>query len=99
MNNQSRKKFIGQARRWRSRRTGTADQDPSSRQGDPHTWARLCSEHITSGSVSRADRSSPGPHSTYHLASNASPVAISVCYRRRPPTSAAHHIATPCHPL
>ncbi|GMN72790.1 hypothetical protein TIFTF001_056036, partial [Ficus carica] len=83
----------------RSRRTGTADQDPLFRQGDPRTRARLCSEHLTSGSVSRADRSSPGPRSTYHLASDASPVAIPVCYRQRPPTSTAHHIATRRHPL
>ncbi|GMN71583.1 hypothetical protein TIFTF001_055951, partial [Ficus carica] len=83
----------------RSRRTETADQDPSSHQGDPRTRAILCSEHLTSGSVSRVDRSSPVPRSTYHLASDASPVAIPVCYRRRLPTLVAHHIATRRHPL
>ncbi|GMN41225.1 hypothetical protein TIFTF001_010449 [Ficus carica] len=80
--------------RCRSRRIGTADQNPSSRQGDPRTRARLCSEHLTSGSVSRADRDSPGPCSNYHLASDTSPIAIPISYRRRPPTPTAHHIAT-----
>ncbi|GMN46340.1 hypothetical protein TIFTF001_015527 [Ficus carica] len=52
-----------------------------------------------SGSVSKAGRSSPGPRSTYHLASNTSPVAIPIRYRLRPPITAAHHIATRRHPL
>ncbi|GMN21049.1 hypothetical protein TIFTF001_045429 [Ficus carica] len=72
---------------------------PPTAPGDPRTRTRLCSEHLTSGSVSGADRSSPGSRSTYHLASDTSPVAIPICYRRRPPTPAAHHITTRCHPL